>query len=422
MDRRKFIQNTSALSIPVLLNGFMVKAFGENIFETLLTNSSSDKVLVLIQLFGGNDGLNTVIPLDNFSKYYNARKNIAIAENKIIHLDGINNTGLHPSLSSFRDLYNEGKLSIVQSVGYPQPSFSHFRSSDIWLSASDADKTIYTGLIGRYLEQQHPVYPTRYPNTATPHPLAIQIGNASSFIFQGSKVPMAVNVVDPNNIFGTPDGFQDITTQNQAGKALSFVRQIAQQSQAYGDVLKKAVGNVKQQKEYPQSNPVASQLKTVAQLIKGGLQTKIYLVTYDGFDTHAQQVEANDSSTGRHADLLKTVADAIKAFQDDLKFLGIEDRVAGLTFSEFGRRIVPNDSYGTDHGAAAPVFVFGKNVKGGIIGKNPAIPDKATTDDNLEMEIDFRAVYTSLLKDWLNVPADEVEKILSKKFESLPIF
>lgn len=422
MNRRKFIQNTSALSIPLLLNGFMVKAFGENTFSSLLSNSDTDRVLVLIQLFGGNDGLNTVIPIDNYDKYFTARKNVAIAENKIIHLDGITNSGLHPSLSSFRDIYNDGKLSIIQSVGYPQPTLSHFRSSDIWLSASDADKVIYTGLMGRYLEQQYATYPTGYPNAITPHPLAIQIGTASSFLLQGSKVPMGVNVVDPNNVFSTSSGFQDVANQTQAGKALSFVRQIAQQSQSYGDVLKKTAANVKQQKEYPQANPVAAQLKTVAQLIKGGLQTKVYLVTYDGFDTHAQQVEANDSSTGRHADLLKTVADAIKAFQDDLKFLGIEDRVAGLTFSEFGRRIVPNDSYGTDHGTAAPVFVFGKKVKGGVIGKNPIIPDKATTDDNLEMEVDFRSVYTSLLKDWLNVPANEVEKILSRKFETLPIF
>jgi uncharacterized protein (DUF1501 family) len=424
MNRRKFIQNSSALTIPVLLNGMMVKALGgQHILSSILqhANVETDKVLVLVQLFGGNDGLNTLVPLDNYSKYVNARKNIAIAENKTLLLTGISTSGFHPALTGLRDLYNEGKLSILQSVGYPMPNFSHFRSSDIWLSGSNADETLHTGWMGRYLSKQYPDYPVNYPNNISPHPLAIQIGTATSFALQGNKAPMGINVADPNNIHNIANGFSDIVNESFGGKELSFIRQVAQQSQAYGQVLKQAAAKVTQQSAYPVGNSLASQLKTVAALIKSGLQTKVYLVSFDGFDTHAQQVNANDSSTGRHADLLKITGDAIKAFQDDLKFLSIEDRVTGMTFSEFGRRIVSNESLGTDHGTAAPLFVFGKKVKAGIIGANPTIPDNVTTEDNLEMKIDFRAVYASILKDWMNVSATDMNSVLYKEFQHIPI-
>jgi uncharacterized protein (DUF1501 family) len=424
MNRRKFIQNSSALAIPTLLNGLMVKAFGENsVFNSLLhhSNTDTDNILVLVQLFGGNDGLNTVIPIDSFDKYIAARKNIAIAANKILPLTGITTAGLHPSLTGLRDLYNDGKLSIIQSVGYATPSFSHFRSSDIWLSGSDADETLNTGWMGRYLHLQHPAYPAGYPNTLSPHPLAIQVGTATSFALQGNKAPMGINVVDSGNTHIINNGFTDAVPATPGGKELSFIRQVAQQAQSYGEVLTAAAEKVKQQAPYPDNNPLASQLKLVAKLIKSGMQTKVYFVSYDGFDTHAQQVNANDTATGRHADLLKITGDAIKAFQDDLKFLELEDKVTGMTFSEFGRRIASNDSLGTDHGTAAPLFVFGKKVKSGIIGDNPELPDKVTNEDNLAMKIDFRAVYASLLKDWLIVPPDDLTALLRKEYGHLPI-
>jgi uncharacterized protein (DUF1501 family) len=424
MNRRKFIQNTSALAIPTLLNGLMVKAFGgTGVFNMLLHHSDleTDNILVLVQLFGGNDGLNTVIPIDIYHKYISARKNIAIAENKILPLTGITTAGLHPSLTGLRDLYDDGKLSIIQSVGYPMPNFSHFRSSDIWLSGSDANETLNTGWMGRYLHKQYPGYPAGYPNTLSPHPLAIQVGTATSFALQGEKAPMGINVVDTGNTHIINNGFTDAAPATPGGKELSFIRQVAQQAQSYGKVLTAAAEKVKQQSPYPDNNPLANQLKLVAKLIKSGMQTKVYFVSYDGFDTHAQQANANDTATGRHADLLKITGDAIKAFQDDLKFLAIDDRVTGMTFSEFGRRIASNDSLGTDHGAAAPLFVFGKKVQSGIIGDNPEIPDTVTNEDNLAMKIDFRAVYASLLKDWLTVPSDDLTALLRKEYQHLPI-
>lgn len=424
MNRKEFLRNSSAVMIPALLNGFSIKAFGhEQVLNTALQSlTDTDHVLVIVQLFGGNDGLNTVIPVSSYRNYFNARKNIAIAENKILPLTGIKEVGLHPALSGFRDLYNEGKLAILQSVGYKSPNFSHFRSSDIWMSGSDADQIIDTGWAGRYLNQQYPAYPTGFPNAAMEAPLAIQIGTATSFIFQGNRSPMAVNIGDPQHIFGISNGFADPAPNTKGGEKLNFVREIAQRSQSYSRIIKTAADNVSKQADYPDNNILATQLKTVARLIKGGLKTKIYMVGFDGFDTHAQQVTAGDTSSGRHADLLKIAGDAINAFQKDLEFLNIDKQVVGMTFSEFGRRISSNDSLGTDHGAAAPLFVFGSAVKGNIYGKNPEIPEKVTNDDNIPMQMDFRQVYSTLLQGWMNVPKTEFAKILYKDYGPLEIF
>jgi uncharacterized protein (DUF1501 family) len=422
MKRRKFIANTSAIVLPALLNGFSAKVLGqENIFSSLLgfSGTETDRVLVIIQLFGGNDGLNTVIPITQYENYYKARTNLAIAEKKILSVKGDTSFGFHPSLTGFRELFDEGRLAILQSVGYPSPNFSHFRSSDIWMSGSGATQSVSTGWAGRYLSQLHPKYPDGFPNEQVQDPLAIQIGSATSFLFQGNKSPMAVNIADPGNVYNLLNGFTDAPPQTNGGRQLDFIRLVAQQSQAYSQVIKKAADRVTLQAEYPVNNSLAAQLKIIARLIKSGLKTKIYLASFDGFDTHAQQVNPGDTSTGRHADLLKTVGDAIKAFQGDLDFLQIQDRVLGMTFSEFGRRIASNDSLGTDHGAAAPLFIFGPNVKGGVYGQGPEIPANVTHDDNLVMQTDFRAVYASVLSNWMKVPKHDVSNLLFKDFESL---
>lgn len=215
------------------------------------------------------------------------------------------------------------------------------------------------------------------------------------------------------------NGFSDTAPKTNGGKQLDFIRMVAQQSQAYSQVIKKAADRVTIQAEYPVNNPLAAQLKIIARLIKSDLKTKVYLASFDGFDTHAQQVNARDTSTGRHADLLKTVGDAVLAFQNDLEFLQIQDRVLGMTFSEFGRRIASNDSLGTDHGAAAPLFVFGSKVKGNIYGENPEIQSKVTLEDNLPMQTDFRRVYASVLQDWMKLSKEKISEILFKDYGSL---
>jgi hypothetical protein len=176
-----------------------------------------------------------------------------------------------------------------------------------------------------------------------------------------------------------------------------------------------------QQVSYPTNNSLGDQLKIVARLIRGGLKTRIYMVSYGGFDTHSVQVNSTDTTTGNHANLLKNVSDAIKSFQDDLKFLGVEDRVVGMTFSEFGRRIKSNGSTGTDHGAAAPLFVFGKNVLGGVLGNTPVIPSNASVNDNLPFQYDFRSIYSTILANWLCVNDLDLQQIMLKNYQVLPL-
>jgi uncharacterized protein (DUF1501 family) len=423
MKRRDFLQKTlpGAITLPSLLNGLAVKAFSSHpLFSALLPPNDTDKVLVLIQLSGGNDGLNTVIPVEYYSDYFNARTNVAIPENNILKLTGQAGCGLHPAMKGIQTLYNSGKVNIVQSVGYPNPNFSHFRSTDIWMSASDSDENIPSGWAGRYLDTQYPGYPNNYPDSSMPDPLAIQIGSLTSLVMQGPSVNMGLSISDPSAFYNLVTGVQDPAPATPAGKELSYIRNVARQSNLYADAITAAYDKVSQQGSYPDTN-LAGQLKIVARLIKGGLKTRVYMVNIGGFDTHSQQVNAGDTTTGLHANLLTQLSDAIKAFQDDLQFLGIDHRVLGMTFSEFGRRIKSNGSAGTDHGAAAPMFLFGSQVNAGIIGENPELPAAATVNDNVAMQFDFRSIYASILTQWFCADTATVQSAMLKNFQELPL-
>ncbi len=422
MERRKFLRNSLALLTPTIINGNPVYALQDHpmLDSALLASSNTDRVLVIIQLSGGNDGLNTVIPLSEYSKYYNARTNIAIPENKVLSLKGFDATGIHPAMTAMQNLFSEGKLNIVQSVGYPQPSFSHFRATDIWMSGSDSDQYLNTGWAGRFLNYENEGYPDGYPNTDAPDPLAIQIGSLATLTCQGPAVNMALSISDPSSFYNLIDGADAAVANTNAGYELSFLRTVAKQTNQYTARIKQASDSVKQQVTYP-NNSLAAQLKIVARLIKGGLQTKVYMVNYGSFDTHASQAVATDTTTGTHANLLKVVSDAVAAFQSDMSGLEIEDRVIGMTYSEFGRRIKSNASGGTDHGAAAPLFLFGKNVRGGVFGDNPNLPTTATTGDNIPYQYDFRTIYNTILQNWFCVPETAQTEILLKEFSTLPL-
>jgi uncharacterized protein (DUF1501 family) len=426
MKRRSFLKNTlpATITMPALLNGFSVKAFTRSspLVQALMgTTTDTDKVLVLIQLNGGNDGLNMVIPLEFYGNYLNARQNIAIPQNKVLPLNGTAKTGLHPSMTGLQTLYNEGKLSIVQAVGYPSPNFSHFRATDIWMTASDSDQVINSGWIGRYLGVEYPNYPNGFPNQQMPDPIAIQIGSVTSVTLQGPAINMGMSISDPSSFYNFLDGVEDPVPDTPWGKELKYIRMITEQTQQYSAVIRAAAAKVPSQGSYPGTNDLAAQLRIVARLVKGGLKTRVYMVSTGGFDTHASQVNAIDTSTGTHANLMGRVSDAIKAFMDDLKGLGIEDRVIGMTFSEFGRRMKSNSSLGTDHGAAAPVFVFGKNVRSGIVGNNPTIPTTTSVNDNIPFQYDFRSIYASLLKQWFCVNDVDLQTIMLKNFQDIPL-
>lgn len=422
MKRRDFLRSSvPAVVLPTVINGFSVKAFGaESPLAHLLNGSTpNDHVLVIVQLSGGNDGLNTVIPVDNYANYFNARSNIAIPQNRVLSLTA--KTGLNPAMTGMKAMYDEGKLSVIQAAGYPAPNFSHFRATDIWMSASDSNQVIVNGWGGRFLNYEYPNFPVGYPNNTMPDPLGIQIGSTTSLTFQGPSVSMGMSISNPTSFYNLLNGVEDPAPNNNAGKELKYIRLVAKQTSAYTTVVKAAADAVTQQAPYPTNNPLADQLKIVARLVKGGLKTKIYQVNYGSFDTHSLQTTTTDPTVGAHATLLKNVSDAIKAFQDDLKFLGVEERVMGMTFSEFGRRIKSNSSVGTDHGAAAPMFLFGKSVVSKIWGDNPNIPAQVNVNDNIPMQYDFRSVYASMLENWLCVQNTDLQQIMLKNFQNLAL-
>ena len=429
MKRREFLGKSAAVTLPALISGYAVKALNENspLVQALMGGGTdTDHVLVIIQLSGGNDGLNMVIPISTYSLYNAARTNIAIPENRILKLNGYADTGLHPAMTGLQTMYNESKLKVIQAVGYPQPNFSHFRATDIWMTASNSNQEVYTGWGGRYLNYEYPNFPNGYPNASTPDPLAIQIGSTATLTTQGPSVNMAMSITSATSFYQLINGTNDPVPSTKAGKELSYIRTIAKQTQQYATTITEAANKVTVQGTYPTNNSLADQLKIVARLVKGGLKTRIYMVSFGGFDNHSLQTTTTDTTVGTHATLLGRVSDAIKAFQDDLRFLEIEDRVIGMTYSEFGRRIKSNSSVGTDHGSAAPMFVFGKPILNGVLGNNPSIPVNASVNDNVPMQYDFRSVYSTIMEKWFCLPKTTVSTLfpanINAQLQDLPLF
>ncbi len=419
MKRRKFLQLTSKsfMGVPLALTG--VPLLAQQALELPFSQSVNDHILILIQLNGGNDGLNTVVPMDSYEQLRKARPNILLPESQLLCLT--NNLALHPNLEGLRILFEEQNLCIVQNVGYPNQNRSHFRSLDIWNSASPADKFWDTGWLARYLEKQHPHFPVNYPNETFPAPLAISLGNMVSETCQGLSANFGFTLNSLDNLRDLSEPPETAITPTPYTEALAFLRTGIVQTNAYVKVVEKAALKGNNKAHYPDDNELAQQLKIAARLISGGLPTRCYVLTLAGFDTHAHQVQKDEPHKGTHANLLKTLSDAIFAFQQDLRLLGLDNRVLGMTYSEFGRQIRSNDALGTDHGSAAPLFVFGNNIQQSVIGKNPAIPDEIAAQEGLKMQFDFRGVYGSMLQNWLGMAANEVPGIFSQDFNTLPI-
>jgi uncharacterized protein (DUF1501 family) len=430
MKRRDFLQHSGTATA---LSAFTIKGFSMTpnpklpFLQALEFNGvPEDRVLVLVQLAGGNDGLHTLVPLDQYGNMKKARKNIILPEQKLLRLNKYDKLALHPNMTQFQQMFNEGLVSTVQDVGYPEQDYSHFRSMDIWMSASDSKDYVENGWAARYIEDRYPGFPKDYPNDKNPDPLAIQIGSTISMALMGHELPAGMAITDPKAYYEFVNDVVEEAPDTPFGRELEFLRYTSQQAQVYYESVKKAAEKGKNlSKLYPVEgkNYLADELRIVAQLIKGGLKTPVYIVTLDGFDTHSEQINTNGNPLeGDHADLLRNLSEAIAAFQDDLRLLGIDDRVVGMTFSEFGRTIASNGSFGTDHGAAAPLFVFGKSVLSGVIGKNPVIPTGSELDKSgdVPMQYDFRSVYATVLQDWFGLATPE--KILGRKFDILPIF
>jgi len=441
MKRRKFLRNVGvAGSGAFTLAGIPLNLQSKslNMFRSV-AGSDNDKVLVILQLHGGNDGLNMLIPVEQYDTYYSRRANIAIpAKNgvrKMIPLDGTlpiaDQVGLHPDMLAAKKLYDKGKMTFVQGVSYKNNNGSHFRGRDIRFMGGGSDDYYSSGWVGRYLQNDiaPKVYPDDYPNSDNKDPLAIELGSEVSLIFhQEGNIPASISLGnDPESLARLVEeleGFEDegldprgtppeFLRASPYGKEMDWLLGLEDKTEDYAgrlfDVYQKASeSSVPYPETYPFNAPKNSlrnrltpQLKLIAKLLDGGgdgVKTKVFLLKLGGFDTHAEQVESYDPTMGVHAAQLFHITSAMEAFQKDLQERGIEDRVLTITTSEFGRRIASNGSYGTDHGKGAPIMIFGKGVQPGVVGTNPDL-----TQSNVEMQHDYRQLYATILQDWMGV-------------------
>jgi|TARA_R110000737_G_C14621781_1_gene493397 uncharacterized protein (DUF1501 family) len=418
MKRRHFVKNVSLAGVatPLLVNNMKMQAVNKKLFG--YAKVAENRVLVIIRLNGGNDGLNTVIPRDQYSNLSVQRSNILIPETQVLPLTSA--VGLHPAMTGMKSMFDAGRLSVIQNVGYPEQNRSHFRSMDIWTSGM-MDPANTTGWIGRPFDNAYPNFPDAYPNSTYEDPFAITMGYEVSATCQGIMGNFSHSVENPFDTFSlqTSAALNDGTYY---GANMEFITTMIGQANAYGSQVNAAANaGTTLSTLYDPNNPLAKQLQYVAQMISGGLETKVYVLNINGFDTHDGQAVDMATTTGDHANLLKTLSDAIAAFQDDLQLLGLSNRVAGMTFSEFGRQIASNASFGTDHGDAAPLFLFGSCLNAQIIGANPTIPNVLQGQAGVPMQIDFRDVYASVLKDWFVVDPVEIQTLFEHTVTFYPV-
>jgi uncharacterized protein (DUF1501 family) len=406
--RRDFLRFSLAGSSMVALTGAIPNFLGKTAASAPLAQQAGarDTILVVVQLTGGNDGLNTVIPF-NDAEYIRLRPTLRIRDSLRVN-DSI---GLHPSMNGLHGLLQDNALCIVQGVGYPNPDQSHFRSMDIWQAASTA-QTLTEGWIGKALRHVPAAASFHLANANEPAPLALTGAPA--------RVPSIATLDDFQlrlQAASAPDRRQQRDFLNSVSRPaataqpnlLDFVQRTAVQTYASSQRLSEVGRNYQPRTTYPTS-ALANHLKLAAQLIDAGLGARLFYVTHDGFDTHAGQLPV-------HANLLRDVSDSITAFYRDLAARGQRDRVLIMTFSEFGRRGHENGSQGTDHGSGAPMLLIGGRVRSGLIGEHPRLNNLA--NGNLPHAIDFRQVYASVLDQWLGVPSRQV---LGQAFTPVEIF
>ena len=422
MKRRKFLQ-LSALSSAssLLLNGHTASAFS----KTALLNGIPESIiegrsLVMIQLLGGNDGLNTLIPLNQYDKYANLRPTVKIKNtgvNGAIPLDSTlpleDQILIHPSLIGFKSLYDAGKLNIIQSVGYPEPTKSHFAARALMFKGGDgtpenANKN--SGWMARFLH-------SGYNIDDFEDPLGIQLGSRKPSLGFLSQHEHKVDVnLTGQNVSGYYNVISNIGNpkptdipDSEYGDNIDFIANTEVSTNAYSERISEVFdAGSNSNVNYPDYK-LADQLKTVARMIKGGSKTKIFLVSLGGFDTHASQVlSTSESHKGKHADLLKELGDSVKAFQEDIEALGIDQKIVSATFTEFGRKPKENGNLGTDHGNLGPMFVIGTHVNGGVSGTNLNLSGVTKHFDETKMQFDYRQVFSTIISDFLGASTDVV--------------
>jgi uncharacterized protein (DUF1501 family) len=407
-----------------------VPAFLAQTFSTLGAEPPLDgTILVVLQMAGGNDGLNTIVPFTN-DHYYKARPRLGLKADTVLKID--DTLGFNPALEGFKALYDNGELSIIQGVGYPNPNRSHFRSTEIWATASDSRRFEKYGWLGRYFDNAcsgaDPTYAINIGRQAPQafgahHPLGVSFDNPQSYRYMNPDRPSpggqdigAATVSKLNHgdfdaevEFASGSSIGGIAgTTVIKGSPLEFLERTAMNAEVSSEKIRAICAKAQNRATYP-GGQLGSNLKLVAQLIGGGMPTRIYYVSQGGYDTHTNQLTSQ-------ARLHKDLADSVKAFVDDLKAQGNFERVVLLTFSEFGRRVAENASGGTDHGSASVMFAVGPKVKAGLHGKYPSLAPEDLRNGDPVFTTDFRSVYAGVLEGWLKTPS---APILGRQFAPL---
>ena len=431
--RRKFLRTSvlgaaASWTLPVFIEKtfFALNALATDAITQTVTGKDGT-ILVVLQLAGGNDGLNTVIPFAE-DNYHRVRPKLALPADKVLKLDSY--VGLNPRLTGLKTLHDSGELAIVQGVGYPNPNRSHFRSTDIWQTASDANQFSSEGWIGRYFDNccsgADPTVGVAIGDQSpqafsAKNPTGVTLSRPEQFRWKASTgadgKPLSGEETFYRQLIGAAQ--ENIPTEGSSISSLpgkmhndasteDFLRRTALDAQLSSDKILAIARKYKSNVPYPPGSLGAS-FNLIARMIAGGLPTRVYYASQGGFDTHAGQI-------GSHDRLLGVIDDAIAAFVADLKQQGNFQRVLLMTFSEFGRRVAENANNGTDHGTAAPMFLVGGGVKPGLFGKHPSLTDLDNGD--LKFNTDFRTVYATVLDKWLGAPS---QLVLGKKFSTLPI-
>lgn len=394
--RREFLKFTTGGIGLLAFSNFAPSFLIESVRASTPRPERDRSILVIVQLAGGNDGLNTVIPYED-AHYYRLRPTLGIAKDKVLRLTGT--MGLHPGCAELNELFKDGKLGIIQNVGYPNPNRSHFRSTEIWETATDSDKFVSTGWIGRFLD-----------NTCAGSP-ALDAAADPAAINLGGELPQSYLAAQAHSTFSLSPG----QLRRNAGRNLAFLESLVKApadaavhaddhdnetylKQTMMDALvtekrvQKILSDYKAGSAYPR-NTFGQSLRSIAGLIAANLSTRVYFVSLGSFDTHANQINT-------HQNLMRTLSEGLAAFQKDLEAHGLADQVMTMTFSEFGRRPMENQSKGTDHGTAAPLFVMGSKIKGGLHGTAPSLDLQRNQD--LAYSTDFRQVYSTVLQRWFD--------------------
>ncbi len=413
--RRVFLQKGMTLvaataTVPTFLDQTVLAvANPDDVHATQQPSGKDGKILVVVQMSGGNDGLSTVIPYAD-DTYHRLRPVIGHDAASVHKLNDY--VGLHPALGPISDLIQAGKGAVIQGVGYPNPNRSHFRSMDIWQSGSSEEQILSTGWLGRFFDNACPGCDPK---------VGISIGQQLPLAMHGEKVmPLAFERPEAFRYNG-PDREHYLKLNSAAHPAenstshkvtpsgeLDFLHRTAMDAQLSSEKILDIVRKYQSSAQYP-GGEFGQGLRTIAAMIRGGLPTRVYYVSLTGFDTHAGQ-------RARHDNLMKQFAQGIDAFWKDMQNQKNDQRVLMMTFSEFGRRVAQNASAGTDHGTAAPMFVFGSGVKAGVIGKHPSLTDLDHGD--LKFTTDFRSVYAGILHNWLDAP---VKPVLGSEFKTVQL-